>query len=86
MRYVILVCLLSLCIAFDLAVFIAASDHPLETFDPLHPATLLPLVTSRLDALRAQVRELDVNALFDVLAAPYRKQRQDESPTPSPGP
>jgi hypothetical protein len=80
MRYVLLVCLLGLAIALDLTVFVAASDHSLASFDPLHPATLLPIVTGRLHALRSQVRELDMREFFDALAAPYRKRIQRESP------
>jgi hypothetical protein len=83
MRYVILVCLLGLAIAFDLAVFIATTDDAFESFDPYHPATLLPIVASRLHALRSQVRELDVHALLDALAAPYRETIRHERPTPS---
>ena len=86
MRYVILVCLLGLAIAADLAVFMAASDEALEPFDPYRPATLFPIVARRLHALEAQARELDVHALFDVLAAPYRTPLQPDSQTTSPGP
>ncbi len=79
MRYFILACLLGLAIGLDLAVFFAASNDNLESFDPLHPATLLPIVAGRLHALESHVRELGVYDLLDALAAPYRH----ESPTPS---
>lgn len=83
MRYVILVGLLALAIAFDLAVFVAASDESLGAFDPYRPATLLPIVESRLHVLQAQVRELDVRDFFDTLAAPYHRPIGHENPTPS---
>ena len=86
MRYVILVCLLGLAIALDLAVFVAASDDAFESFDPFHPATLLPIVAGRFHALESQVRELDVRDLLDVLAAPYREPIRHESPTQSGSP
>ena len=86
MRYVILVCLLGLAIALDRAVFVAASADAFESFDPFHPATLLPIVAGRLHALESQVRELDVRDLLDVLAAPYREPIRHESPTQSGSP
>ena len=86
MRYVILVCLLGLAIALDLAVFVGASDDAFDSFDPVHPATLLPIVASRLHALTSQVRELDVRELLDALAAPYREPIRHESPTQSGSP
>jgi hypothetical protein len=84
MRYVILVCLLGLAIALDLAVVVAASDDSLEPLDPSHPATLFPIVAARLHALGAQLPPLDVHALFDVLAAPYRERMQRTPPTEAP--
>ena len=86
MRYVILVGLLSLALAFDLAVFVASSDDALESFDPLQPATLLPIVAGRLHALKSQLRELDVRHFLDVLAAPYREPNRHENPNQSPSP
>ena len=86
MRYVILVGLLGLAMAVDLAVFMTASDDALEPFDPYRPATLFPIVIRRLHVLEAQARELDVHALFDLFAAGYRKQLQPASETPSPEP
>jgi len=84
MKYFILVCLVCLAIALDLAVFVAESDDVLESFDPLHPATLLPIVAGRLHALQSQVRELDARPFLDVLAAPSLEQLRHEGPTPSP--
>lgn len=83
MRYVILICVLGLAVALDLAVFVAASDNAFESFDPFRPATLLPIVAGRFHALESQVRELDVRDLLGVLAAPYREPIRHESPTQS---
>ena len=85
MRYVILACVLGLVIACDLALFIASSDDALGTFDPLHPATLLPIMADRLHALRVQVGEW-VNVLVEDLAALYREHIGHEGPTPAPEP
>ena len=84
MRYIILVCLLGLALAFDLVVFVASSDDSFESFDPLRPATFLPTVAGRLHALKSQVRELDVRHFLDVLAAPYREPNRHEDPTQPP--
>jgi len=84
MRYVILVCLLGLALAFDLVVYVASSDDSLESFDLLRPATLLPIVAGRLQVLKSQVRALDVHDFFDALAAPYREQDRHEDPIQSP--
>ena len=86
MRYVILVGLLGLAIAVDLAMFMTPPDEALEPFDPYRPATLVPIVMRRLHALDVQVRALDVHALFDLRAAPDRKQLQPASATPIPEP
>jgi hypothetical protein len=83
MKCFIFVCLLCLAIALDLAAFVGTSDDVFEPFDPLHPATLLPIVAGRLDAVKSQAGELDVQAFLDELAAPYREQLRHESPTPS---
>jgi hypothetical protein len=86
MRYALLTLLLVLAIAFDLAIFIAASDEPLGAFDPHRPATLVPVVMDRLRSLGAQVREFDAGHFLDVLAAPYRERLRHEGPSPAPAP
>ena len=85
MRYLLLVGVLILAIACDLTVFIASSDDALETFDPLRPATLLPIMADRLHTLRTQVAAF-VNDLVEEFAAPYRERIHHESATPSPEP
>lgn len=86
MRYALLTLLLALAIAFDLAIFLAASEEPRGAFDPHHPATLLPIVIDRLHALGGQVREFDAGHFLDVLAAPYRERLRHEGPPPPPDP
>jgi len=81
MRYLLLVCLMGLALAFDLGVFIASSDDAFDSFDPFHPATVLPIIAGRLHEIQSQVRELDVQHLFAVLAAPYRERIQRNLPT-----
>lgn len=84
MRYLLLVGLLCLAVALDLALFVSASDEALEQFDPFRPATLLPIVSGRLHALESQVRALDVRDFLDALAAPYREPAQAENPAQPP--
>ena len=86
MRYVLLVCLLGLALAFDLGVFIASSDDAAGTFDPLQPATLLPIMAERLHTLRSQVGELDVRHFLDIFVTPYREGLKHEGAIPVPGP
>lgn len=85
MRYLILICVLGLAIVCDLGVYVATSADAFESFDPLHPATLLPIVLGRLQALRARVGDL-VNDLVEEFAAPYRERIRHEYPTPAPVP
>jgi hypothetical protein len=85
MRSVLLACLLGLSIACDLAMFIASSDDAPESFNPLHPTTLVPIMENRLHTLRCQVAELDMRHFLDVLAAPYRERLEHEGPTSAPG-
>jgi hypothetical protein len=72
---------MGLALAFDLGVFIASSDDAFDSFDPFHPATLLPIVAGRLHEVQLQVRELDVQHLFHLLAAPYRERLHRTLPT-----
>jgi hypothetical protein len=77
MRYALLVLLICLGIAFDLGVYVATSDDTLGSFDPLRPATLLPIVANRLDALKSKC-VLAVQAFLDEFAAPYRERLRHE--------
>jgi len=85
MRYVILVGLLGLAIAVDLAVFMTASDDALEPFDRTVPPRSFDRNTSPARP-RSPGARTDVHALFDLFAAGYRKQLQPASETPSPEP
>jgi hypothetical protein len=82
MRYLILVCVLGLAIAVEVAVLIAASDDSFASFDLHHPATLLPILAGRLHAFRPAARKF-VRALVDEFTAPYRERLGHESPTQS---
>jgi hypothetical protein len=83
MKNVLLVCLLGLAIALELALFIAMVDDSRESFDPRHPATLLPVVAGRLDTLRSEV-ERRVRELIDRSTAAFRERIEHETQTPSP--
>ena len=80
MRYVILVCLLGLAIAVDLAVFIASTGEAFEAFDPYHPSTLLPILTQRLRAAADGTGEM-VRDLVEGFTAPFRERVHRTLPT-----
>jgi hypothetical protein len=79
---VLLACIVGLALTCDLAVLTASSDIALETFDPLHPATLLPVIVNGLDALRGQVGEA-VNEFVEWFTAPYRVRLRQETSGPA---
>jgi len=85
MRHVLHICFLGLVIALELALFIAMVDDSRESFDPRHPATLLPVVAGRLDTLRSQV-ELRVREFIDTSTAGFRNAIRHEGPTQPPAP
>jgi hypothetical protein len=80
MRYGLLVVVICFAIAGDLGVYIAMDDASFESFDPLRPATLLPIVAKHFCEHRPQVCEV-LRDLADTLAAPYRGRPRRESPT-----
>ena len=84
MRYIYLVGLIGLAITFGLGVLIATSNDSLESFDPHRPATLLPIVASRLHALRSEVSKLRVREFVEATANALRESIQHENPTQSP--
>ncbi len=84
MRYVRLTCLIVLAIFCGVCVLVASSDDSLETFDPYHPATLLPIVAKRLNTLRSQARELRLRELFDAAIAAFQDRVRHEGPAQSP--
>lgn len=79
MRYVILVCLVALALALDLAVLISTSDDLLESFDPRHPATLVPIVAKRMHDLATATGNL-MRDLVEWFAGPYRERLQRTLP------
>jgi hypothetical protein len=83
MRYVRLAYIIVVAIICGVSVLIATSDDSLESFDPYHPATLLPIVAKRLDTLRSQARELRVGELLDAAIAAFRERIRHESPPDS---
>lgn len=83
MRYVRLACLLILAIVCGASVLIATSDDSLESFDPYHPATLVPILAKRLHALRSQARELRVSEFLDAAVAAFRERVRHERPIDS---
>lgn len=84
MRYVLLVLVICLAIVFNLGVYIATSDESFATFDPLQPATILPIAADRFREIRAQAREM-LRDLAEEIVAPYRELLQRRLPTePSP--
>lgn len=80
MRYLLLVLLICLAVAFDLGVYIAMSDDTFESFDPLQPATILPIAADRLREIRAQAREV-LREIVKELAVPYRDLLPRRLPT-----
>ncbi len=80
MRYLLLLCVLGLALTLDLSVLVATSGTMLESFDPRHPATLLPIVADRLHTVSTATGEL-VRDLVEWFAAPYRERLQRTLPT-----
>ncbi len=79
MRYLLLVCVLVLALALDLSVLIATSDDSLESIDPLHPATLLPIVANRMHNVGTAAGDL-AHDLAIWVAAPYRSNLHQTLP------
>lgn len=79
MRYGLLVLVICLAIAGDLGVYIALDDASFESFDPLRPATLLPIVANRFCEHHPQACEV-LRDLVDTLVAPHRERPRLESP------
>jgi hypothetical protein len=79
MRYVVLVCVLILAIAFDLGVLITTTDDPFRALDAGRPATLVPTASSRIHELQSRLR-LHVSDLVDAVTATYRAWIRHEIP------
>jgi hypothetical protein len=72
--------LICLAIAGDLGVYIAMHDASFDSFDPLRPATLLPIIADRFCERHPQACEV-LRDLADKFAAPYREPPRPERPT-----
>jgi hypothetical protein len=83
MRYGLVVLVICLGIIFDLGLYIASSDDAFATFDPRHPATILPILANRYRDLRAQMGEV-VRGLVDGFAAPVRERARRDVPAEAP--
>ena len=65
MKFIGLVGKFILVLAFGLGILIAtADDSEVAALDPHHPATFLPLVTSRLNTVESYVRNVRWNELL----------------------
>jgi hypothetical protein len=85
MTYVRLLGKTVLALAFALGLLIAtADDHEIVSLDPAHPATLLPLVTSRLRAVQSYVRDVWASDFLATVTAGFHKRTRHENTTPSP--
>jgi hypothetical protein len=74
-----------LALAFGLGLLIATADDPeIVSLDPAHPATLLPLVTSRLRAVQSYVRDVWASDFLATVTVGFRKRTLHENATPSP--
>lgn len=80
MRYGLLVFLICLGLLCDLGVYIATSDDSFDSFDPLRPATILPIIADRFRNLRDQVGEV-LRDLVEGFSAPYRERMHRDLPT-----
>jgi hypothetical protein len=85
MKYIGLIGRIVLVLAFGLGLLIVmADDSEVASIDPHHPATLLPLVASRLHTVQSYVRDFRAREFLDALAAGDGEPTRHENPTPSP--
>ena len=78
---------LVLALAVGLCLLIAtADDSEVASFDPYHPATLLPLVASRLHAVHAYVRDVRASDWIAAATAGFRERIRHENLPGSPAP
>jgi hypothetical protein len=85
MTYVRLLGKTVLALAFVLGLLIATADDPeIVSLDPAHPATLLPLVTSRLRAVQSYVRDVLASDFLATVTAGFHTRTRHENTIPSP--
>jgi len=82
MRYILIVCVLALAVAFDLGVLVVTPDNSFVAFGSHHPSSLLPTLARHIQELPSRVR-LYENDLVDAVIAPYRTQLRHWSTDPS---
>jgi len=82
MRYVLLVGLIGLAIAFGLGVLAAPSKDSHASFDPHHPAAFFQDIETGLRAFGAAAGEC-VRGLVEEYTTPYRARLRHEGATPS---
>jgi hypothetical protein len=83
MRYVLLIGLIGLAIAFGLGLLTAPSKNPLASVDLHRPATLFLNIESGLRAFGSAAGAI-VRGLVEEYTNPYRERFRRESPTQSP--
>ena len=87
MQRIGLVMIIVLALAGGLCLLIAtADDSEIASLDPYHPATLLPLVASRLHAVHAYVRDVRASDWIAAATAGFRERLRHENPPGSPAP
>jgi hypothetical protein len=84
MPYVGLIGQIVLALTCGLGLLIAtADDAEIASLDPSRPATLLPLLTSRLHAVPAYVRDFQASDFLAAATAGFRERIRRESPLES---
>jgi hypothetical protein len=86
MQRIGLVMIIVLALAGGICLLIAtADDSEIASLDP-YPATLLPLVASRLHAVHAYVRDVRASDWIAAATAGFRERLRHENPPGSPAP
>ena len=84
MKYVGLIGKIVLALTCGLGLLIAtADDSEIASLDPFHPATLLPLLTTRLHAVQAYVRDFQASDFLAAATAGFRARIRREGPIAS---
>jgi hypothetical protein len=81
MKYVGLIGKIVLALAVGLCLLIAtADDSEIAALVPSRPATLLPLLTTRLHAVQAYVRDFQASDFLAAVTAGFRARVRRDSP------
>jgi hypothetical protein len=82
MKYVALIGKMVLALAVGLCLLIATAEDPeIVALDLAHPTTLLSLVASRLYAVQAYVRDVQVSDVLATATAGFRERIRRDTPT-----